>query len=225
MIDFNPLISNFLKRESFPKSVGRYYPSEAGSCVRKSWYSYNIPRQPDVEVLKVFEMGNLVHGFIVDVLKSEKNPHIKLISSEDPFQIQKEDFTISGRIDDVVVVKADNKIYVVEVKSTASLTYTLQPNESHVYQIQLYMHHKKIKDGIILYVEKNTLKTKSFAVSYDEAKLNEAIKRFELLHKHLKANTLPIPEGRMRKEMNWQCKTCPYRTECYQATPPSKELS
>ncbi len=196
MIDFNPLISNFLKRGVSYKTIGRYYPSEAGNCVRKIYYSYRTPKETDVEILKVFEMGNLVHGFIVDVLKSEKNSEIELIASEDPFQVKIDNFVVSGRIDDVLLVKADNKLYVIEVKSTADLSYTKEPNEAHVYQIQLYMHHSKIKEGIILYVEKNTLQAKSFVINYDETKLNEALDRFRLLDNSLRNKILPIPEAR-----------------------------
>ena len=82
MIDFNKLIDDYLYRKNRPKKIGRYYPSEAGSCLRKVWYSYKYPKEVDTELRKVFEMGNILHDFVVDVLKSEKTPSVKLIESE-----------------------------------------------------------------------------------------------------------------------------------------------
>lgn len=223
MIDFNELVENYLRRESKARSVGRYYPSEAGSCLRKSWYSYNIPREVDMDLIKVFEAGNLVHDFIVNVLMSEKNPHIELLNKEIPFEMKVGDIVISGRIDDIILVKIDGIVYIVEVKSTSSIRMTEKPNDGHVYQIQLYMHHAGIHNGVILYVEKNTLQSKAFEVRYDMEMAGVAIERIKAVHAFLMENKLPKPEARMRESMRWQCKKCQYFDECYEATPASEE--
>src|SRR3990167_516466 len=102
MVDFNNLISNFLKRETRPRTIGKYYPSESGNCLRKSWYSYKIPREFDVEVLKLFEAGNLVHELVTDVIKSDKNPDVDLLATESPIFLSHNDYIISGRMDDVM---------------------------------------------------------------------------------------------------------------------------
>ena len=44
-INFNKLIDKYLVREYKPKEIGRYYPSEIGSCLRKVWYSYKNPKE------------------------------------------------------------------------------------------------------------------------------------------------------------------------------------
>jgi len=214
MIDFNELISNYLSRETREKKVGRYYPSECGSCLRKVWYSYKNPKEVDKELMKVFEMGNIIHGFIVEAIKSEKNPHVELIETEAPFQFREGNITVSGRIDDVVLVKLNGKKYIVEVKSTAGLKWTNEPTESHVFQLQLYLHNKKIEDGIILYIEKNTLQCKPFEVKYDEEKAQEAINRIKALHQFLVEDVMPEPEAKTKEKMQWQCKMCQYEKEC-----------
>ncbi len=219
MIDFNSLIDNYVKREIKEKIVGRYYPSEAGNCIRKVFYSYKNPKEVGLELLKVFEAGNILHEFIVNVLDSEKNPHIELLEKESPFTLEVDDIVISGRVDDIVVVKVDNKVYLVEVKSTSGLKYTHEPHEAHIMQLQLYMHAKDIHNGLIIYLEKNTLQSKSFDVAYDAKYADKTIKRLKELHQHIKEDKLPIPEARVIYSKNWMCKGCQYREECFRDTP------
>ena len=214
MIDFNQLINNYLKREIRSKSIGRYYPSEAGNCLRKSYYSYKIPRDVDEDLIKVFELGNMLHTFITNALDSEKNPHIEVLESESSFQLPIDEILISGRIDDIISVKLDNKKYVVEVKSTSMLEATKEPSEGHLYQLHVYMHHTGIYNGIILYIERNTLQSKAFYVDYNPAIFNEVATRFRALHKFLTKEILPHPEAKIESKMNWQCNRCQYRQEC-----------
>ncbi len=214
MIDFNELIERHLDKELREKEIGRYYPSEVGNCIRKSWYSYKYPRKHDKELIKIFQVGDMIHNFIVGVLKSEKNPHVELIGSEVPIKIEIDGVIISGRIDDVIEVKIDNEIYLLEVKSSRDLRYVNKAKKSHVMQLHLYMYAKNIHKGIILYVEKNTLQSKAFEISYDEKIVNEAIGRLKKLHYHLIKHILPEPEARINEEMKWQCRQCPWKDKC-----------
>lgn len=219
MIDFNQLINNYVKREIKEKTVGRYYPSEAGNCIRKVFYSYKNPKEVDLELLKIFEAGNILHEFIVDVLESEKNPHVELLEKESPFTLEIDDVTISGRVDDIIIVKIDNKVFLVEVKSTSSLKYTDEPSEAHIMQLQLYMNAKNIHNGLIIYLEKNTLQSKSFHVKYNEKIFEKTIRRLKEIHQYLKENKLPIPEARIISTKTWMCKNCQYREDCFKDTP------
>ena len=121
-IDFNKLIDNYFSREFKSKKIGRYYPSEIGGCLRKTWFSYKFPKETDKEVIKIMEAGNIIHEFIVEVLKSDKNDDIELLETELPFTIDEGDFTISGRIDNIILTKINNKKVLIEVKSTKSLS-------------------------------------------------------------------------------------------------------
>ncbi|MDP7260692.1 MAG: hypothetical protein QGI80_01875, partial [archaeon] len=121
MIDFDELVDNFLKRESKKKTIGRYYPSEIGSCLRKIWYSYNFPsEEKDKDLIKIFALGDMIHDFVVKVLESDKNAHIDSIGDEIPFTREVEDFIISGRIDNLILLKEDSKKLLIEVKSIKS---------------------------------------------------------------------------------------------------------
>ena len=213
-INFDELIENYLKRDSYPKTIGRYYPSEAGYCIRKNWYSYKYPKETDKDVMKIFKVGNMIHSFLVDVLSSQKNPNIELLESEAPFKLNIDDFVISGRIDDVILLKANKKIIIVEVKSTKNINFIKEAIKTHVDQLMIYMYAKKIYDGAIVYIEKNTLKSKMFEIKYDKNSVDKLIERFKILHKHLKEDTLPEPEAKQNDEMKWMCRYCPYKEEC-----------
>ena len=211
-IDFNKLIDNYFSREFKSKKIGRYYPSEIGGCLRKTWFSYKFPKETDKEVIKIMEAGNIIHEFIVEVLKSDKNDDIELLETELPFTIDEGDFTISGRIDNIILTKINNKKVLIEVKSTKFLPR--EANEHHISQLQLYMHAVGIHDGIILYLQKDNLQTASFNIKYDEKKSFEIIKRFHGLHYALKENKTPPAEAKIINHKNWMCNYCEYKGEC-----------
>jgi len=212
MIDFNELIDNYLDREVRPRTIGRYWPSEAGGCLRKNWYTFKLPKQVDKPLSRIFEAGNRVHEFVADVIQSEKNKHVQLIDRELPIKIQRNGYVISGRIDDLILVLMDGKKYLVEVKSVKFL-----PNEArseHIMQLQLYMHSLAVKDGIMLYVKKDDLATRQFEVNYSSKEVDEILNRFDLINKHLNDDTIPDAEAKLIADKNWMCSFCPYAKEC-----------
>jgi len=214
MFDFNQMVSKHIERQSYAKSVGRYYPSEIGGCMRKVWYSYRYPQEAQPELLKIFEVGNMLHGFVVEVLRSEKNKDVQLLRSEFPLKIHTPEFTVSGRVDDLVLVKTSGKTIVVEVKSTKSIDYVKEASEPHVMQLQLYMHATGIHNGTVLYVDKNNLQSKQFEVNYSEQQVKEIMHRFSQLHKLLTSNLLPIDEAKKSEAKQWMCRYCEYKEKC-----------
>jgi CRISPR/Cas system-associated exonuclease Cas4 (RecB family) len=214
MIDFDKMVDEHITREHKPKQIGRYYPSEVGSCMRKLWYSYKYPQEIDSDLRKIFEAGNIIHGFVVEVLKSEKNKDVKLLESEIPFKIETGDFTISGRVDDLVFVNLSGKNVLIEVKSTKDVSFVKKPQTSHVTQLMFYMEAIGVHNGIILYVDKNNLKSKVFEVEFDHQKAAEIFDRFKSLHEHLKEDKVPIPEAKRAVDMEWMCRFCEYREKC-----------
>lgn len=215
MIDFNKLIDEYVYREHKPKEIGRYYPSEVGMCIRKLWYSYKYPHQIKIDVLKIFEMGDVLHDFIVRILRSGKIKDVELLKWELPFKLQMENFLISGRVDDVLLIKTSGKTVLVEVKSTGMLRIVKKPSRHHIMQLQLYMHATGIHNGILLYLEKNTLQAKVFTIDFDELIVKEALNRFNELHEHLITNSIPPAEASINKsDIGWMCNYCEYGEKC-----------
>ncbi len=214
MIDFDKMIDNHIAREHRPKAIGRYYPSEIGSCMRKVWYSYKYPLEVKPDLAKIFEVGNIMHDFVVEVLKSDKNKEVELLKSEFPLKIKGQDFLVSGRVDDLILVKESGKSWVVEVKSTKSVDFVKEADKKHLMQLQLYMHATGIHNGMVLYIDKTNLKSKVFSEKYSEEKAREIMERFGQLHQLLSQNLLPVAEARKKEEMGWMCRYCEYCEKC-----------
>jgi CRISPR-associated exonuclease Cas4 len=215
MIDFDRLIEQHLRRDSWPKTPGRYYPSEIGGCMRKIWYSYKHPVEMDGDKVRVFHLGNMLHDFIAEVLRSEKTPEVELLDSEMPFRLNVgSDIVVSGRVDDILLIKAEGKRYLVEVKSTKWLDRTKEPNAIHEMQLQMYMHGLNIHNGLLLYLDKNTLRSRVFEMPYRPEVAQEALRRFQTLHEHITQGKLPMPEARLQDALKWQCSYCDYRERC-----------
>jgi CRISPR/Cas system-associated exonuclease Cas4 (RecB family) len=174
------------------------------------------------DLLKIFEVGNILHDFVVKVLKSEKNPDVELLKSEFSFQEPIDDFIVSGRVDDLILLKLSGKSVLVEVKSVSDIGFVNGPNHHHTMQLQYYMHATGVHNGILLYVDKKNLQSKVFVVEYSEKQAKEIVDRFRKLHKHLIAEELPEPESREQSGKKlWMCRYCEYKERCYEATPKS----
>ncbi|MEI6058514.1 MAG: PD-(D/E)XK nuclease family protein [archaeon] len=222
MIDFDKLIDKYLEREFRPKQIGRYYPSEIGGCLRKTWYSYKFPKEIDTKLARVFEAGNILHEFIADVIKSDKNKDVELLRSEMPIQIKTKDFVISGRIDNLVLLKVcdangnvnekDCKEVLVEVKSTKFLPEECK--KEHEMQLQIYMRATGVENGVVLYVQKDNLEMKWFDVKLNVVEGEKIIERFERIHESLVSGKMPIAEAKMSSESKWMCDYCPWKAEC-----------
>ena len=213
MVDFNELIDTYLARRMSRKTQGRYYPSEIGSCLRKTWYSYKQPKATETALIRIFEAGNMLHEFIEEVLKSEKNPNVELLGTEIPIKLYHKDFLISGRIDNLILVKIENKKFLVEVKSCKFLPKEFR--KEHETQLQLYMHALEVSDGIILYIQKDNLQTKSFEIKHTPEKASQILERFESIHDSLTKNQIPEAEAKHDENKVWLCNNCPWKEECW----------
>jgi hypothetical protein len=214
MFDFNSMVDQHLKREHKPKGIGRYYPSEIGSCMRKTWYSYNFPKEVEPTLLRIFEMGNILHDFVVEVLSSEKTPEVELLHAELPVKMELEGFTVSGRVDNLLLIKRSGKQVLVEVKSTSNVDYVKGPQISHIRQLQFYMLATNVHSGALLYVDKRNLKSKVFDVLFSQEEADEVLERFKRLHSSLKKEKIPSAEAREDERIKWMCKFCEHKEKC-----------
>ena len=214
-IDFNKLVDQYLLQEYKPKQVGRYYPSEIGGCIRKTWFSYKKPKQVKAELLRIFEAGNMLHEFISGVIRSEKNPEVELLEEEMPIKIEEKEFIISGRVDNLILVKISDEKILVEVKSTKMLPEYY--NKQHEMQLQLYMHATDVHNGMILYIQKDNLKTKWFDIDYNNKITQKIVEKFGVLDKSLKQDKMPEAEAKLNSEISWMCRYCDYKEDCDKA--------
>ena len=186
-----------------------FYCSEIAYCPRQLYYKRLIPKEYPPETLKIFMLGDMIHDKLSEILGFK----YKEIESEGRITLYMpiEDIRFGGRFDDLV--RHEDQEILIEKKSCASLYYieaANKPHHHHLVQLMLYIKALGLNKGYIIYIEKNTLKTKTFEVEYDAKLLFEAIARASLVQECLDTNTLPDkkPLG------SWQCKFCPHKKEC-----------
>lgn len=236
-LNFDTIIDDYvrLKQEKEKKEliVGKYSASMLGSCTRQIYYAYNYPKEFDNEKLKIFELGNIIHDWVATLLANSS--HTELIANEKEIAIidAESDCMISGRMDDMItIIKNGQKIttekdgmrlknttekIIVEVKSIRSLAYLDRPKEPHVLQLTIYLKAMApygVKQGVLLYVDKNNLKTKAFPITYNHATFLKALGRARAIHAYLTSTTLPPAEAKQTLSMKWSCAYCEYADQC-----------
>lgn len=222
--DFSELIDDYLRREPSAYTPGVYYPSEIGLCARMVYYKRLLPKAIEREKLRLFKSADLAHEFIRDVLASSTK--VQLLAWEKPFSIICDDLEISGRFDDVILVRLPRREFpvVVEVKTVSGKTveHIRTPSTPHLYQIHPYMRALRTDMAILLYLARDTFADVWFSVFYDKGIMAEAVERVRRLHRCLANRELPPAESKCRKDLI-PCYYCPWWRECREEYNPASD--
>jgi CRISPR/Cas system-associated exonuclease Cas4 (RecB family) len=195
--------------EQHVRPDGAYYPSSIGSCLRKQYYLYTVEEKPDPEKLAVFATGKGVHVAVAEALR--KSGIVKVDAEEYPVELRiSEEVRLTGRVD-ILLVELDGAKVVVEVKSTSRIPET--PHETHLLQLQTYLHSMSLPKGFLLYWDKRTGETRAFRVERDPQSLQKIGERAIILHEHLKSGKPPFKEAVMENRF-WECDFCEYYGIC-----------
>lgn len=218
-IDIGGVIDEYLKTDERPRTVGVYFPSEIGSCIRRSYYSYTNPKPFESSALRIFALGNNLHSFIASALKASKE--FSLVEEEKPIKIEytTEDvrFKIYGRIDDYVITKNGGKKIIIEAKTVSEITKVTEPELKHIMQVMLYLNAEEADYGMLVYADKKNLTIRQFKVDYDYKMYEKVMTRFKDLDFYLKKKKLPPAEYYFDDKKVWECKYCPYFEMCMKA--------
>jgi CRISPR/Cas system-associated exonuclease Cas4 (RecB family) len=215
MKDFiDNLIKEFLGKRIRERKEGIIFPSEIGYCLRRLYYLYKKPKEISFETLKLFESGNIVHGWFVNVLYSSyQKDLIASFNYEQKLEYIENDLKICGRFDDIILIKIGEEKKLIEVKSAKGVDLIDKPKDHHYLQVNFYMKMLNMNKAYIVYISRTNLDMKVFEVSYSEEKFKELIKRAKFLNEHIKNNKLPFQEARLNNSA-WQCRWCEYKNEC-----------
>lgn len=192
------------------RKIGVYYPSELTfPCVRSLQLRYIYPNiKPNVEKLKVFKIGNLIHELLGKAFESEKT-RFKLLESEmsvkESFIREGYVFQISGRIDSLINVGKQN--YVVDFKTMHSYAKNYIPKSADIQQLTFYLHALKLEKGFLIYIDKQDLTFYVEKIKYNEEIYQELVQKTFELHKALKIKVVLA-----RNCDAWNGKICSYCT-------------
>ena len=201
-----------------PPYEGEYYPSQLWRCLRQQYYERVFP------VLKVDKnfgsmfLGTKIHDTIAEILKKEPGVYVE---SEVPLRIphpEDPEIVISGRADDVIIVHVGRQRYVLEIKTVDDLETAVKngwiPKLEHRAQLNVYLRAYPKSLGVLLYIDRSDFSMEEFVFEFDEELYRKTLERAKRLHEALKARTVPEPEAKLNKDMQWQCKLCFFSAQC-----------
>lgn len=125
---------------------------------------------------------------------------------------------ITAHVDGIILF--NDRKYILELKTTNSMQFNLianinrKPLDSHRKQIQLYMFLCGVKDGIILYMEKNESSVHFFEEKYDEALVKSILDNLAEARRVMKDRILPERTVCVSKSCS-RAKQCGVRDLCF----------
>jgi hypothetical protein len=190
-------------------------PSSVDRCPRSLFYhATGVPPQPyPGRSLLVFEDGNIHEMLIADHIKKTvfefhewkgKNQRIEIATINGK--------RMTGEIDGLLVDPL-GVTRLLEIKSINHFGFerlTDAPEDGHRRQANLYLHGlikagMDIREGVILYKNKNTSAMKEFVISYDEAQALADIAMFEDIEARAVKGEAP---ERPYAPDDWHCQYC-----------------
>ena len=203
----------YLDSQKEDKERHYFYVTDAGRCPRLIFFRFkNAPRKEmEAQLLRMWDHGDSIHRLIMRSLISMRDIHV--VAAEVKTAPQE---LISGRADAII---SDGKdLYVLDIKSIHSMAFSKnlrEPKKENIDQIQLYMHFLKIKQGILLYVNKDTQELKEFILKYDAKRAKGILKDLSSLKKEIDSCVVPSRKTSFSKD--WQCRCCQFKEICKMA--------
>jgi len=203
-------LEQHFQRQETARPRDYFYVSEVSKCPRQIYYSMKgLPRPPmDGVTARKLAVGDDAHRRVAQALFSMG----VVVAAEVPMP---SDALFHGRAD--VIVSLNGKNYVVEVKTAHPYSYeqmAVGPRGDHSLQLQLYLYHFGIPQGIILAENKATQELKEFLVELDRPQVERILEEFRILRELIvEQGKLPPLPDKSDWEFN-QCRYCPYVEPC-----------
>ena len=97
------IIKDRVKKETYERKSGTYYPSELPFCLRRNFYLYKIHKDLKIGTLLLFESGSIYHRWFSELF--ENSPLVENHIGENTVSYTLNGITIRGRLDDFVYFK------------------------------------------------------------------------------------------------------------------------
>jgi len=216
----NELLKKNQERSS--KEQTTWHASSLGSCLCGT-YLKRIGAQPDEgkeidsRTLRVFDMGNKIEDWVVELLKKQNKYKIQTQQ-----RIFNEEYNFSGYDDVEILDKETKEIEIVEIKSKHSRAFWYMDKKGqgamihHKMQLWSYLNFReagKINKGKVVYISKDDSAILEYPVFLNDKKLKtQIIDQLEILNESWKEKVppLPAPNG------SWQAKYCNFHKQCLQ---------
>lgn len=219
--DVKALFSSIYGSNDYEYKLGRYSPSDAGTCMREWFLKYVVPdeaKQEDEESWGVFERGKDVERKKVKALKEKFGKGRVLNDVRIEIDLREDfGFRVTGYTDPIIVWNNLIPILVYEVKSTGNVGDNPSLSQHHLFQLTVYL--KALEDlfpekpmGIVGYLDRNNYHCADFESILGEEIWELVLSRYIRHHKNLKDGVIPAKDPLQ----SWQCdeKYCNFYELC-----------
>lgn len=178
----------------YKPEIGEFHASTTGSCVRRLYYDFIEPEQPDDDAWKHFELGNRMENIFEDALVQRHER--KYVVNAMPIKVDLGEYHIVGETDPVVIGDNGEIEELWEVKSTSNLSYVRsKPKWPHVCQLHCYAYGLDLLNPSdtrkIVYIDKTSLETVTHEVSFEQGIWTHILNKLETAYDALQAGEPP----------------------------------
>jgi CRISPR/Cas system-associated exonuclease Cas4 (RecB family) len=206
-----------------PRPEGVLYVTDlAKPCLRSSYYGIVVEREYPMETLRIFETGNILEGWWVEVLR--RSADIEVLWTQLKARYMGEGFRVHGRVD-VLCQHRDRMLVVHEVKTAKTAHWLQEAKGQHVEQLQFYLGCLGVELGQVDYLDKTVMLhgrdprrpragvrvDKCFRVKRDHKVFKELVNRATVLAKAWESEVPPPADP------GWLCRYCLYSDICEEA--------
>ncbi len=213
-IPIQELINKSLRsKKRKKKEITSWHISKIGSCMRGT-YLQRLGHKPDKEIddrtLRIFDIGNKIEDWVVDLLKSQKG-----VIVETQTRVEDLKLNVSGYSDVIVQYNGEKVLYEIKSKNSRAFTWMDKKGEGanrhHEYQIWMYLKLLGLDKGNIIYISKDDMRVLEYPVMLANKSLEQEVMSWlDTMNKCWEKRELPpLPDKNA-----WQSKWCNYHKQC-----------
>jgi len=190
--------------------------SEIAYCQRKLYLQKSRNEKQEINpenLLKIYE-GTSAHELLQSLLWKYRGrlDGFKYYKAEKEVEIEG---ILKGHID--LLCELDGQIYVTDFKIVGNRKFSMlkdTPDEHYRIQLMLYAYSLKLPTAILLYINKETGKSKEYLIEVELETVAKYIEKAKELRYCIMEQVEPeIPFG--KETESWECSYCRYKQECW----------
>ena len=223
-LDINTVVLEHLKKLNLAKSTSinkmqprtnKFSVSQSSyDCYRKIYLEMQYPRQANDDSIGRFTMGDIIDDIMKGALGEigAKTGHECECCKDyfnGMFRIQGEsDADFSDLVVEVKSVSPFAWVYIVGGRDRTGNIITGKPKLSHERQLNSYLDIKGIKDGVLVYVNKDSFQLKTYPVKHSSILMSQTVGRCATVYNAIVEKRVPI------KVKGDECSFCNHKDLC-----------
>jgi len=216
MIPIQNIINQAVRsRKRKKKEITSWHISKIGSCMRGT-YLERLGVKPNKEIddrtLRVFDLGNKVEDWVVDLISSQDGVKI-----ETQTRVEDKKLGVSGYSDVIIKYKGDRVLYEIKSKNSRAFSWMDKKGEGanrhHEYQTWMYLRLLGIEKGNIIYISKDDMRVLEYPVLLSNESLEQEVMSWlNSMNKAWKSKDISLLD--LPEKDSWQAKYCRFHKTC-----------